>query len=85
MGSVLNGALDGIDDDRRAAVAARSVFNARDPGNAHHTARQMGIDYLWVDQVERTALPKGAATLGSAPEYFDRVFDNGEVQIYRVR
>ncbi len=70
---------------RRAASVVRSIFSARDAGDAHHTARQMGINYLWVDEVERRTFPDGAATLGSAPGYFERVFDNGEVQIYRVR
>ena len=45
----------------------------------------MRINYLWLDEVERRTFPEGAATLAAAPGYFERVFDNGEVQIYRVR
>jgi hypothetical protein len=45
----------------------------------------MGIDYLWVDDVERRAYPGGTRILAGAPEYFAPVFDNGEVQVYQVR
>jgi hypothetical protein len=63
----------------------RTIFDSRDPDRAHATARQMGIEYLWVDGTERRACPAGTALLAASPGYFAPVFDNGEVQVYRVR
>ena len=45
----------------------------------------MGIDYLWVDDIERRTYPAGTDVLATSPGYFAPVFDNGEVQVYRVR
>ena len=70
---------------RDASAQVRAIFDSRDAAEAHHAARRMRIDYLWVDQVERTAVPAGVATLASAPGYFEPVFDNGEVTVYYVR
>jgi hypothetical protein len=72
-------------DYQRASEEVRRIFDSRDAGDAHHAARRMRIDYLWVDQTERTAYPAGVATLASAPDYFQPVFDNGEVTVYYVR
>jgi hypothetical protein len=69
----------------RASEHVRTIFDSRDPATAHDTARQMGIDYLWVDDVERRAYPKGTEILAGAPGYFTPVFNNGDVQVYRVR
>ena len=70
---------------RRLSREVSTIFDSRDPAIAHDTARQMGIDYLWVDDVERRAYPKGTEILGGAPGYFAPVFNNGEVQVFRVR
>jgi hypothetical protein len=70
---------------RDASAQVRAIFDSRDAAEAHHAARRMRIDYLWVDQVERAAVPAGVATLASAPGYFEPVFDNGEVTVYYVR
>jgi len=70
---------------RRAAAVVHSIFSADNPSNAHQTARQLGINYLWVDEFDARTLPEGVAMLASAPGYFDRVFQNGDVRIYRVR
>ena len=63
----------------------RTIFDSRDPATAHDTARRMGIDYLWVEDLDRRTYSLGTATLAAAPGYFTNVFDNGEVQVYRVR
>ncbi|MBK5298440.1 MAG: hypothetical protein JJE40_14910 [Vicinamibacteria bacterium] len=70
---------------QRMSGQVRTIFDSRDPAIAHQGARRMGIDYLWVDAVERRAYPKGAEILATSPGYFTPVFDNGEVRIYRVR
>jgi hypothetical protein len=70
---------------RRRAAEVRSIFEMRDADRAHATARQLGIDYLWVDALDRQVHPDGTVRLATAEGYFERVFDNGEVQVYRVR
>jgi uncharacterized membrane protein len=70
---------------QRLSRQVRTIFDSRDAGAAHETARRMRIDYLWVDAVERRAYPRGTAVLAAAPGYFTLAFDNGEVQIYNVR
>jgi uncharacterized membrane protein len=70
---------------QRLSEQVRTIFDARDAGTAHETARRLRINFLWVDAVERRTYPDGSATLAAAPEYFMPVFDNGDVQVYRVR
>ncbi len=70
---------------QRLSRQVRTIFDSRDPDRAHATARRMGIEYLWVDGTERRAYPAGTALLAASPGYFAPVFDNGEVQVYRVR
>lgn len=70
---------------QRLSRQVRTIFDSRDPAVAHDTARRMGIDYLWVDDVERQAYPKGTTVLAAAPDYFAPVFNNGDVRVYRVR
>ena len=68
-----------------ASAAVRRIFDASDAGLAHDTARRLRIDYLWVDTYERGAYPAGTALLAASSAYFEPVFDNGEVTVYRVR
>jgi hypothetical protein len=70
---------------QRMSQQVRAIFDCRDADSAHLSARRMGIDYLWVDDIERRAYPKGTEILATSPGYFTPVFDNGEVRIYRVR
>jgi uncharacterized membrane protein len=70
---------------RDAARKVRSIYAAADPAAAHQAARRLRIDYLWVDELDRSTYPDGTRVLASAPGYFAPAFDNGEVQVYRVR
>ncbi len=70
---------------RRLSRQVHGIFDSRDAGSAHAIARQLRIDYLWVDAVDRQAYPHGTAVLAAAPGYFAPAFDNGEAQVYRVR
>ncbi len=63
----------------------QSIFQAADAAAAHQTARQLAIDYLWIDTFERQAYPAGVAMLESSPGYFQRAFTTGEVLVLRVR
>jgi hypothetical protein len=51
---------------------------------AHETARSLGIDYLYVDRVERAAYPN-VSKFDAHPEFFEPVFKNSEVSVYAVR
>jgi hypothetical protein len=72
-------------DYQRLSQQVRRIFDSQDPAGAHQIARRIGIDYLWVDHTERKAYPRGSDILAASPGYFTPVFDNGEVQVYRVR
>jgi len=68
-------------DDRSGEV--QKIYGYDDPERAWHSAVALGIDYLWVDVVERTAYPN-VAKFTDHPEWFARVFSNREVTIYEV-
>jgi hypothetical protein len=63
----------------------RTLFRSGDPARAHDLARELKIDYLWVDDNERRAYQSGVAAIDMAPGYFKPVFRNSEVAIYQVR
>jgi hypothetical protein len=63
----------------------REIFTTPDIARAHEIARRLRIDYLWVDDEERRGYPQGVAALNAAPAYFEPVFRNQGVAIYRVR
>lgn len=47
-------------------------------------AHGRGIQYLYVDPDDRAAYPEGVAKFSTEP-YFEQVYDNGEVTLYKVR
>jgi hypothetical protein len=63
----------------------RTMFRSSDPARAHDIARELRIDYLWVDDSERRAYQSGVAAIDAASGYFKPVFRNSEVAIYQVR
>jgi hypothetical protein len=63
----------------------RTIFRSSDPARAHDLAREMRIDYLWVDDNERRAYQSGVAAIDAATGYFKPVFRNSDVTIYQVR
>jgi hypothetical protein len=67
------------------ARKVQSIFRARSAADAHQTARQLAIQYLWVDGDDRRAYGPGIAVLDSAPSLFTPVFREGEVSVYAVR
>lgn len=70
---------------RERAAEVRSIFEMTDPTRAHAAARRLGIHFLWVDALDRQVYADGTNRLMAAGDYFERVFDNREVQVYRVR
>jgi hypothetical protein len=61
----------------------QKIYGYGDPERAWRSALTLGIDYLWVDIVERTAYPN-VAKFADHPEWFVPAFSNREVTIYRI-
>jgi hypothetical protein len=63
----------------------RTLFASSDPRMASDIARQMRIDYLYVDEADVAAYPEGTRKFDTSPQYFEPVFRVGPVAVYRVR
>jgi uncharacterized membrane protein len=68
----------------QGSAEVQRLFRTPNAREAWQLARGRGIHYLYVDQADRTAYQEGVEKFSTAP-YFDRVFENGEVTIYKVR
>ncbi|MFN7914451.1 MAG: hypothetical protein U0Q55_03865 [Vicinamibacterales bacterium] len=68
-------------DERSAAV--QKIYAYGDPEQAWKSAQALGIEYLWVDGVDREAYPN-IAKFGDRPDWFSPVFTGGNVVIYKV-
>jgi hypothetical protein len=62
----------------------RRLFATPDVAEAHGYCRRLGIQYLYVGDVERTAYGDNATKFERDPARFRRVFANAGVQIYEV-
>jgi uncharacterized membrane protein len=62
----------------------RQIYASDDAAAAWQIARQLGIDYLYVDATERRAYP-GTSKFDAHPEYFSAAFRNAEVTVYAVK
>jgi len=62
----------------------RQIYASTDPRLAWQEAKGLGIDYLYVDKVERAAYP-AVNKFDLNPEYFSPVFRNAEVVVYALR
>ena len=62
----------------------RTLFATRDVDEAYGYCQRLGIDYLYVGDVERAAYGEGAEKFARHPARFKRVFGNAAVQIYEV-
>lgn len=69
----------------RRSTEVRQIFVTGDPREARQLARGLRIDYLYVDSDDRTAYPEGVSKFEGQPAYFQKVFDNEEVRLYKVR
>ncbi|MGH9329374.1 MAG: hypothetical protein ACRD09_02935 [Vicinamibacterales bacterium] len=69
-------------DTKSAQV--RQIYTSDDAVAAWQIAKQLGIDYLYVDAIERLAYP-GVAKFDAHPEYFSAAFRNAEVTVYAVK
>jgi hypothetical protein len=66
-----------------ASAAVQQLFRTADGREGWQIAHARGIQYLYVDGADRAAYPGGVTKF--APPYFERVFENGEVEIYKTR
>jgi hypothetical protein len=67
------------------SARAQLMYETLDAGQAWLIARDMGVDYIYVDRRERDAVPPaGLDKFGAHPEEFPLVFSNAEVRIYAV-
>jgi hypothetical protein len=61
----------------------RTMYAAPNPAESADLARNLRIDYVYVDEVERRAYPQGIQ-FDRSPA-FEKVFDDPPVAVYRVR
>ena len=69
--------------DRRSQIVQR-LFSTDDAGEAHRLARALGIDYLYLDAIDRAAYP-AVAKFDRESALFSRVFHRGDVSIVAVK
>ena len=69
-------------DERNRQI--KEIYASADPRAAWREARGLGIDYLYVDDTERTVYPQ-VSKFDSAPELFVPVFRNAEAAVYALR
>ena len=68
----------------RVSAEVKRLYETGDGREAWNLARGRGIDYLYVDPHDRAAYPEGVAKF-SNPRYFELLFENREVSIYKIR
>jgi hypothetical protein len=62
----------------------KGIYAGANPRLAWQQARALGIDYLYVDDTERTAYPQ-VSKFDGAPDLFAPVFRNAEAVVYALR
>ena len=62
---------------------ARRMYATPDAGEAAAIARNLRVDYVYLDEVERRAYP-GGISFDHSP-HFEKVFADDPVAIYRLR
>ncbi len=74
-----------IEEYDRGRDQVKEMYATADATAARRIARELGIEYVYVDRVERDAYPEGAAKFDAHPESFAPLFRNDEVRIYAVQ
>ena len=62
----------------------RTIFQTRDIDQAYGYCRRLGVEYLYVGDVEREAYGESVLKFERHPDRFVRVFQNSDVRIYKV-
>jgi hypothetical protein len=63
----------------------QAVFATTNVTEASSIARRLRLDYLYVDRDDLAAYPEGTRKFDEHAEAFERVYENSEVRIYRIR
>ena len=62
----------------------RRLYATGDAGEASRLAMSLGIDFIYLDSIERREFGSSLQKFDEHPEYFARVYKGGEASIYRV-
>jgi hypothetical protein len=68
----------------RGSREVQQLYRTTDPKEACEIAHRRGIEYLYVDALDRTAYPEGIAKFDLEPACFERAYDRRGITIYRV-
>ena len=74
-----------IPEYQERSLEVRHIFSTENAGEAAAVARRLRIDYLYVDRDDVLAYPAGVRKFDGDGRFFERVFANREVRIYRVK
>ena len=72
------------DANRQRVELVRTLYQTSDAREAWNIARRLGIDYVYLDRVERQHYPGGLDKFETSPHLFAPVYRNDEVLIYAV-
>jgi len=64
--------------------AVHEAFSQADPEAAHASLVRLGVDYVYVGDVERAVNGEHARKFALHPDFFQPVFSRGSVEIFRV-
>jgi uncharacterized membrane protein len=63
----------------------QKMYSTESAAEAHQIAEDLGIDFIYVDLVERSAYPRGVEKFNLHPELFAPVFANRDTTVYAAR
>ena len=73
-----------IPDYEARSETVKFIYASEDPKEAARVAHLMHISYLYVDGTDRRAYPQ-VAKFDTSPQFFQPVYQGGEVAVYAVR
>jgi uncharacterized membrane protein len=74
-----------MDEGNKERVSlVRTLYQTTDSEQAWDIARRLGIDYVYVDRVERQHYADGIAKFERTPHLFAPVYRNDEVRVYGI-
>jgi hypothetical protein len=81
--SLLGGTTPGSEYAEKSEQV-KTMYATPDARQAWDIARALRIDYLWIDDAERSAYPAGTPKFDASPQFFAPAFRNARVTIVRV-
>jgi hypothetical protein len=74
-----------VPEYRERSNQVRTMFATTDPAEAAAIAYRLRIDYLYVDRDDVEEYPEGTTKFDAHPDRFERVFQNSDVRVYRIK